>query len=141
MPILKADVKAPVLPQERLHLVPELGEVIIRPLLLSERLGLWRRSVAYGYTDPYTYTAGLLACAVVDANHEPIFSVEEWEIWGALNMRSALQLFEQAWALSGLNDDSDPAREKKSDAGNAPGDALGGDTPGNGASVEAGAHA
>lgn len=130
MPILKADVQAPVLPQERLHLVPELGgEVIVRPLLLSDRLALAQRSMVDGQVKEFKHIAALLASAIVDANHEPLFTVEQWETWGSANMRAALDLWDAAWEMSGL----DPAvSKKKSDAGNPQSDDAG---------AEAGAHA
>jgi hypothetical protein len=113
LPILKADVTAPVLPQERLHVVPGLGEVIIRPLLLSDRLALAYNQTRVGRPREFSHITGLLAHAVVDANHEQVFTAEEWEAFGASNVQAVLDAWDIAWEMSGLDESEG---KKKSNA-------------------------
>lgn len=116
MAILKSDVQMPVLPKERLHDVPELGgEVIVRPLMLSDRLALAQHPAfqTNGRPTEFKHIAALLEFAVVDANHEPLFSAEQWDAWGSQHIQAALALWDVAWQLSGL----DTERSKKKSGG------------------------
>lgn len=118
MPILKTDIQVPVLPDEKVVSVPELGgEVIVRPLTLSDRLAFAQESSrANGQTKDFAHIATLLTHTVVDANHEHIFTTAQWEAWGALHIDAALKLWDQAWDISGLDQGS---AEKKSKAQNS----------------------
>ena len=105
MPILKKDVPAPVLPESRVVPVPALGgDVIVRPLLLSDRLALAQES--RGQPKDFSYIASLLAYAVVDAENQQLFTTQQWEAWGAQNMAAALALWDEAWTTSGLDPES-----------------------------------
>jgi len=96
MPILKKDVPAPLLPEPRAVAVPELGgEVLVCPLTLSGRLAMGRES-----TQRYGHVATLLTYCVMAANNEPLFTLDEWEAWGALHYDAAVNLFSVAHELS-----------------------------------------
>ena len=109
MALSRADIPQSVWPKEQTVPVTILGgEVIVRPLLLWERLQwLDRRD------ESFKHIAQLLALAVVDGNHEPLMSAEEWEQFGGVHHELALDLFNTAWNLGGLNG---AAVEKKSQA-------------------------
>ena len=103
MPILKSEVTpVPALPAPEVVPVPELGgEVVVRPMLLSDRLRLMR--LRDGRPKDYAHIAELLACAVVDANGEELFSAEDWEAWGRIHTGAAVRLWDVAYKLSGLS--------------------------------------
>ena len=102
MALLKKDVPEPMLPEPRAVPVPELGgEVIVRPLLLSQALG-FRERFRNGSGRDYAQVPALLAQTVIDGAGEVLFSEQQWEVWGAVNPVAALKLFNEAWPLSGL---------------------------------------
>ena len=115
MAILKAGaVPAPILPQPKVVSVPGLGDVLVRPLLLSDRLALAQdRTDREGPAQSFAHIATLLAYAVVDEERNPLFTADEWEAWGALNLTAALALWDEAWKISGLVAD---IAEKKPEA-------------------------
>ncbi|HAJ72431.1 MAG TPA: hypothetical protein DCO68_10175 [Methylophilaceae bacterium] len=91
----KANIPPPVLPKEVVD-VPELGgEVVVTGLMLSDRVN-WFISKDRKISD-------LLACTVIDANNEPIYTSQEWEQFGSKNFSAALKLFQKAKELSGLD--------------------------------------
>lgn len=90
-------VPAPTLPKRTVE-VPELGgEVIVRGLLLADRLAvLSSPGVDYGRM------SRLLAASVVLADGEPLWSAAEWEEFGAQHFEAASRIFDVALELSGL---------------------------------------
>ena len=103
----KADIAAPVIPQQKEYEVPELGgAVLIRPLLLSDRLAMAQEARANGRPKDWAHIATLLAYAVVDADGEPVFSTAQWEAFGAMHTDAALRLWDEAWAVSGLDSEA-----------------------------------
>lgn len=115
MAILKKDLPALPSAEKRAVAVPELGgEVIVRPLMLCDYLSMTTRN---GTTKKdFGHIAALLAYAVVDAEDQPLYTVEEWEVWGGINPGPALKLWEAAWEVTSL---SVEAAEKKSQAQNS----------------------
>lgn len=96
--INKSNIARPVPPKEVLD-VPELGgEVIVRGLLLSERVRILQAAATSSLS-----ISELLACTVIDAENESVFNVEEWEAFGANHFTVALDLFNKAKHLSGLD--------------------------------------
>lgn len=94
----KDNIPRPTPPKEVLD-VPELGgEIIVRGLLLSERVRIFStiNTGSLGISD-------LLACTIIDAQNEPIFSIDEWEAFGSLHFVATLNLFKKAKELSGLD--------------------------------------
>jgi hypothetical protein len=120
MPVInKQSVKAPLPPEPRVVAVPELGgEVIVRPLGLSNRLAMHAdvRAMNGNGQAAFAHIAALLAHAVVDEHFAPIFTAEEWEAWGADNMGPAMMLWDAAFEVSGLDKED---AEKKSVAQNS----------------------
>lgn len=102
----KANIPPPSVPKEVVE-VPELGgEVIVRGLLLSDRIRLFSSAQSQK-----TYISHLLSCTVVDNENTPIYSIDEWESFGARNFEASLALFKTAKTLSGLDVE---VNEKKS---------------------------
>lgn len=115
--IKKANVTAPTVPQEQID-VPELGgAVIVRGMLLSERMAFstWRTKAATpapGETKesaeervgPQTF-ARMLSVAVVDADQQPVFDASQWERFGANHGARAMELFNAAFRLSGFDEE------------------------------------
>lgn len=100
MALKKNEIARPVLPKEA-HDIPELGgEVVVRGLLLSERLALFAEARD---GERFSHISRLLACAVIDAEGKPVFTAEEWEQFGSANFEAALRIFEIARRLSGLD--------------------------------------
>ncbi len=94
----KANIAAPVLPKETVD-VPELGgEVIVRGLLLSERLALLSEA-----ENGEAKLSSLLAATVVDADGAAVYDAQQWEEFGARHFAAALRLFAVAKRLCGLD--------------------------------------
>jgi hypothetical protein len=96
----RKDIARPVLPQETVPVPALNGDVIVRGLVLSDRL-----EFALNGHDQYKMIAEVLARCVRDAEGEPIFSVDEWQIFGVRNQEAVLTLFTVAQRLSGVGDD------------------------------------
>lgn len=96
----KQDIPRPALPKETVD-VPELGgEVVVQALLLRDQLDLSTKQLK-----TFGHFSHMLALTVVDANGDPIFSMEEWEVWGASHLDVALKLFGAVKRLSGMGDE------------------------------------
>jgi len=98
--LLKDNIPAPTLPKEVVA-VPELGgEVIVRGLLLRDRIGL-----SMGIDDgvPYARASKILAVTVVDANGVPIYTDAQWEEFGAQHYERTLDLIAVASRLIGAD--------------------------------------
>lgn len=101
MAISRDQIKAPVLPKEAVLVQSLGGEVVVRGLLLSERLGLFAkaREGAAGFA----HVCEVLAVAVLASDSLPVFTAGEWETFGALHMAEAIELFGHVQRLSGLD--------------------------------------
>lgn len=97
--INKKSLMRPVPRQEAVQVEGFEGEVIVRGLMLSERVRILTAAQVSGSLS----ISELLACAVVDVEGEPIFAVDEWEAFGANHFLSAVELFKKAKELSGLD--------------------------------------
>ena len=101
MALKKSDIPRPLPPAEAVPVEALGGEVIVRGLLLSERL-----EIAVSTSGSrFKQIPKLLALTVVDADQLPIFSETEWEAFGARHFDAALSLFKVAQRLSGLDGD------------------------------------
>jgi hypothetical protein len=106
MAILNAQTaQLPPLPKRTVD-VPEMGgEVIVRGLLLSDRL---RLAGLVGAGADKEVVAQTLALTVVDEVELPIWTVAEWERFGAVHFPAALKLFKEAQELSGIGLSAEP---------------------------------
>jgi hypothetical protein len=134
MAIARNQAKAPVLPKEAVD-VPEIGgEVIVRGLLLTERLALFvdhlpakagsappaaaegaqpiateaapaEATLVDAAADPqrFIHIPRLLALCVLASDQLPLWSVQQWEEFGAQHFEASLRLFHVAQRLSGLD--------------------------------------
>jgi hypothetical protein len=55
----------------------------------------------------YALVPELLAMAVLAADDAPLFTVQQWRVFGARNKLITVQLFNAAMRLSGLGDDAE----------------------------------
>ena len=94
---------APVLRKET-HSIEGLGEVIVRMLKFSERLAIGRAGEADQTGD--LFVPRLLAAAVSDMGGAPLFTVEEWDVWAAVNPKGASVLTDVALRLGGYGGDA-----------------------------------
>lgn len=101
MALKKSEIKAPVLPKEAVPVAELGGEVIVRGLLLSERLALFAGINEEGKA--FAHIPRVLAATVQDADGLPVFNEQEWEAFGASSFEAALRLFAVARRLSGLD--------------------------------------
>jgi len=108
MTVLKrGDVAEPVLPKETVP-VPSLGgDLVVRGLLLSEKLAVEARIVATaqdkGAADGvHAILPVLLSLCVLDADGLTFWSEAQWQIFGASQSKEAIDLFNVAWRLSGF---------------------------------------
>lgn len=104
MALNRKDVKKPSLPKEAKQVDALGGEVVVRGLLLSDRLAL-----AINNTKPYSNIAETLARTVMDEEGEPIYTADEWEIFGAKHAEAAFELFAIAQRLSGMGEEKKDA--------------------------------
>lgn len=114
MALLKrAEVKAPTLRKETVSVEALGGDVVVRGLLLSELIELRqlvqsRKTPTVGESpDQAAARAGAQICAITLAktvclaDGEPLYSVNEWEVFGAQHPGQALELFNVSQRLSG----------------------------------------
>lgn len=93
----KADIARPVLPTRAVPVAALGGSVMVRGLLFSERMALFAVEA-----QAITQVPRLLALTVHDADGAPVFSVDEWEAFGAAHPQEIFEVFEVAMELSGL---------------------------------------
>lgn len=105
----------PTLQQEEIPVESIGGSVIVRGLLLADRLAMWAdaqpRTDAAGKPleteaeasarSTATATEQLLARAVLLADGKPLWTVEEWKAFGQLHSEDAFLLWNVAHRLSG----------------------------------------
>lgn len=102
MALDRSQIPAPVLPKEAVP-VPSLGgEVIVHGLLLRDRLRLFAEAREEGAVR-YASVSSMLAATVTGGDGKPLYTVDEWETFGALHLDEALDLFAVAKRLSGLD--------------------------------------
>lgn len=82
----------------------QLGEVVVRGLRLSQRLGLNR---AFREGDERQaadqFAARLLAASVVTKDGQPLFNEDEWDIFGAQHTDDTNALIDVAMRLGGFD--------------------------------------
>jgi hypothetical protein len=94
----KSQIPTPVLPQETID-IPELGgEVIVRGLLLRDRLTLYLDS-----ENGHANLSKLLAATVRAGDGLQVFTQDEWEVFGSTHFEAVVALFAVARRLSGLD--------------------------------------
>ena len=99
--LTRNQIAMPALPRETVAVPPLGGDVIVRGLLLRERLELSVEQRKDG--NSFRRTAQMLARSVVDDQDQPLLSEAEWEAFGGLHPGAALDLFGVAYRLSGFN--------------------------------------
>ena len=98
MALSRGDINLPPLPKRTVD-CPELGgEVVIRGLLLSDRL----RLVEQAGGQDMGRVAQLLTSTVIGPDDKPLLTAAEWEQFGAVHFEAALKLFSVAVELAGL---------------------------------------
>lgn len=98
MALLKKDnIPAPVLPKEVVEVAELGGDVVVRGLLLKDRLSLFKAA-----DDGAAHVSKLLSATVIDADDQPVYSEQQWEEFGSKNFAAVLRLFDVARRLSGL---------------------------------------
>lgn len=109
--IKKAGTASPVLPKQSVEVEVLGGEVVVRGLLLVELLGIQNRIAQLHQANSGGDHAAsvseivpdVLALCVLDADGVSLFSREEWQVFGGQHQASALNLFNIAWRLSGMD--------------------------------------
>lgn len=109
MTIERSQVKAPVLPKKAVDVPAIGGEVIVRGLLLSDRIALWDLSKARaGETDDQANARAegymvveILARAVVLDDGLPLWTSAQWNEFASTHSDEALRLSGIAQRLSG----------------------------------------
>ena len=92
---------APMLQKETVA-TQALGEVIVCGLRLSQRIALGR-STAKGGEGGDLFAARLLAASVVAKDGKPLFTEDEWDIFGAQHVADADALVAVAMRLAGFD--------------------------------------
>lgn len=110
MPIITRQAvidKLPLLKQAGVE-VPELGgSVIVRGLMLRDRLNITLKRESTGII------AEVLAECVLGADQLPIFTAPEWELFGAVHDDAATMLWEKIIDISSLKKESKAEPEGK----------------------------
>lgn len=119
--VKRGNVAEPALPKETVEVEALGGDVVVRGLLLTERLDLEARIVqlaranktardaaqASGDETPaanvHVVMPQLLHMAVLDADGLQIWSAEQWQRFGGAHPGQAVALFNVAWRLAGFD--------------------------------------
>lgn len=117
MPLSRDQLKLPVLPQEEVPVAAWGDTVIVRGMVLSQKLAVdagmtMERAPLAGESDvDARLRAGsvqlprVLHQCVVDPSGVPLMSLAEWDIFGATHQGDAFTLFGVAMRLSGQTAD------------------------------------
>lgn len=108
--VKRANVAQPTLPKETVEVEALQGEVVVRGLLLTERLAVEARIVALRSAQKADSSAAdvneilpvMLAICVLDADDLPLWTEHEWQVFGIEHRGQAVALFNVAWRLSGF---------------------------------------
>lgn len=111
----RAAVRAPALPKEAVPVDALGGDVVVTGLLLSQRLALHALNARLAEPLPGEDPAAartragaqlvahtLAQCVVLD-DGQPLYTAAEWEAFGAAHPGPALDLFDKARALNGMD--------------------------------------
>ena len=105
--IQRSALPKPTVPKETITVNALGGEVVVRGLLLSERLGIQKTIVDIRKTDTngnvHTVLPVLLALCVLDADGLALFDHDGWQAFGGQHPDQAVELFNTAWRLSGFD--------------------------------------
>jgi len=107
--IKRGSIAAPTVPKETIEAPALGGEVVVRGLLLSERLALQHRLASLRKTgapdqaDVQIILPLLLSQCVLDADGLSVFSQDDWQAFGSRHADQAITLFAAAWRLSGFD--------------------------------------
>jgi hypothetical protein len=97
--INKSAIPEPILPKETVE-VPSLnGDVIVQGLMLKDRMELLFSESETGRIN----LSLLLSLTVVDDKGDPLFTQQQWEIFGSTNFVDAMLLFKVAKRLCGFD--------------------------------------
>lgn len=114
----RKEIKAPTLPKETVDCPALGGAVVVVGLTLTQHMvlhGLRRtlaRPLAGETAEEATSRAGgrllaeTLARCVRLADGEPLYTADEWEVWGAKNTPAAMDLFAVCERLNGDAEDA-----------------------------------
>lgn len=105
----RSSVAAPTLPKETVEVAALDGEVIVRGLLLTERLEIQNRivSLRQAAAEVNAILPSVLALCVLAADELPLWTEQEWQVFGVKHQGQALALFNVAWRLSGFAEAQD----------------------------------
>lgn len=95
--LTRGAVPEPMPPMETVQVDVLGGEVVVKALLLSERLELQTNDLSVAKR-----VATVLSLCVLMADKQPMWSPEQWEAWGAAHYEEAMRIFEVVHRLSGL---------------------------------------
>jgi len=106
----RGSVPAPTLPKETVTVEALGGEVVVCGMLLTQRLAIQARmrqlraSAVEGGADPtMTVVPEVLALSVIDDEGHPVYTTQQWEVFGGQQQGQALGLFNAAMRLSGFD--------------------------------------
>lgn len=101
MALNRQNLVKPELPRETVA-VPALGgDVIVRGMMLGERLALFSDLREEG--KHYSHISKILAATVIGDDGKRLMDEADWEAFGGLHFNEALDLFSVARRLSGLD--------------------------------------
>ena len=101
MALNRNSITLPTPPKEAVYVEQLGGEIIVRGLMLKDRLELF--SDLRGAGKSYAHIGKLLAAAVGGEDGQPLLTVGEWETFGGQHLDKALEVFEIARRLAGLD--------------------------------------
>lgn len=132
MALQRSQIKLPVLPKEAVQVEALGGEVIVRGMLLSERLQNDRlnaeaRKPVDGETEEQgrARAGGLIVPrvlhqCVVDPDGASLMTADEWDQFGALHRADVFRLFNVAMRLSGQDLEAAEKNSEPSRTGDSP---------------------
>jgi len=116
--VSRAGVKEPVLPKETTPAPALGGDVVVRGMLMAERMGIdqilagkrkaLRADATVGaYVSGYEVLPQVLSICVLADDGKALWTEAQWQAFGGSHLEEATALFNVAWRLSGYDQEGD----------------------------------
>ena len=102
MAIKRSDIKTPVLPREAVQVDALGGEVVVRGMLLRDRLDFMAKAAA-DKADGIALTYELMALCVVADDEKPFYTAAEWEVFSSAESVAFFALLARVQSLNGFD--------------------------------------
>jgi hypothetical protein len=116
--VSRDSVKEPTLPKETVSAPAIGGDVVVRGMLMAERMGfdqiiagkrtaIRTDATAGAYLSGYEVLPQVLSICVLADDGKPLWTEAQWQAFGGRHLSEAAALFNVAWRLSGYDQEGD----------------------------------